>query len=139
MPKKEEEPGAKLVRYGMGILIGSLIALGVCLLLLLAASAAVSAGYLREEDGGRLTAAACLLGTLVGGFWAVRRCGARALIIGAATGGALFLLPLTVGMLAFQASPWESGGLLLLCAALCGGASAGILARTAQPKKKRRK
>ena len=63
MPKKEEEPGAKLVRYGMGILIGSLIALGVCLLLLLAASAAVSAGYLREEDGGRLTA--CLLYTSV--------------------------------------------------------------------------
>lgn len=139
MPKKEEEQSAKLVRYGTGILLGGAVAFAVCLAVLLLASIAVSGGILGENLSGQITVAACVLGTFVGGVLAVKRCRTRALVVGLMTGAVLFLLLLTVGTLAFHTAPQENGGLVLLCGCLCGGAAAGLLGRTAKPKKKRRK
>ena len=139
MAKKEEDQGARLVRYGVGILLGGAVAFAVCLAALLLASVMVSAGTLSEKITGQITTAACVLGAFAGGLLAVRRCGARALVVGLAAGAVLFLLLLTIGTLAFHASPQETGGLTLLGGCLCGGATAGLLGRTARPKKKRRK
>ena len=46
MRKREEDQGAKAVRCALGVLLGGLLALGVCLMFLLGASAAISGGLL---------------------------------------------------------------------------------------------
>lgn len=139
MPKKEEEQGTKIIRYMIGVLLGGAVAFAVCLLVLLLASVAISSGKLSEEFTGQITVTACVLGAFAGGLQAVRRCGVRALIVGIVTGAVLFLLLLTIGTLAFHATPKESGGFVMLCGCLCGGAAAGLLGRTGGRKKKRRK
>ena len=49
MKKKEEEQSAKLIRCGMGLVLGGVAALGVCFVFLLVASAAFSGGLAGEE------------------------------------------------------------------------------------------
>ena len=44
MKKKEEEQSAKLIRCGMGLVLGGVAALAVCFVFLLVASAAISGG-----------------------------------------------------------------------------------------------
>ena len=141
MHKKEEDQSAKWVRCGMGILLGGATAIAVCLLFLFAASVAISGGTLGEELTYQLTIVGCVLGAFAGGMLAVRRCGSRALLVGLATGGVLFLLLLTIGVLCFEMMSIEAGGIGLLCGALCGGAAAGILGggRKRPARKKRRK
>ena len=112
MKKKEEEQSAKLIRCGMGLVLGGVAALAVCFVFLLVASAAISGGL------------------------------AGALIVGLTTGGVLFLLLLTIGALCFETVSLEAGGIGLLCGSLCGGAAAGILGGGGKKKparKKRRK
>ena len=142
MGKKEEEQSAKLVRCGMGLLLGGGTALAVCLAFLLGASAAVSGGLAGEELMVQLTSVGCVLGAFAGGVLAVRRCGSRALPVGLATGAVLFLLLLTVGTLCYETASLESGGIGLLCGCLCGGAAAGLTGggkKKSSPRKKRRK
>ena len=120
MKKKEEEQSAKLIRCGMGLVLGGVAALAVCFVFLLVASAAISGGLAGEELMYQLTIVGCVLGAFAGGLLAVRRCGSRALIVGLTTGGVLGLL----------------------CGSLCGGAAAGILGGGGKKKparKKRRK
>ena len=62
MGKKEEEQGAKLIRCGMGIVLGGVLALAVCFVFLLAASAAISGGLAGEELMPPFSA-------FLGGFW----------------------------------------------------------------------
>ena len=123
MKKKEEEQSAKLIRCGMGLVLGGVAAL---------------AG---EELMYQLTIVGCVLGAFAGGLLAVRRCGSRALIVGLTTGGVLFLLLLTIGALCFETVSLEAGGIGLLCGGLCGGAAAGLLGggKRSGGKKKRRK
>lgn len=141
MRKKEEDQSAKLVRCGMGIVLGGAAALIVCLLFLLAASAAISAGMLGEGRTYQITIVGCVVGGFAGGLLAVHRCGSRALPAGLATGAVAFLLLLTIGALCFESMSIEAGGLGLLCACLCGGAAAGILGggKKRPARKKRRK
>ena len=67
MGKKEEEQGAKLIRCGMGIVLGGVLALAVCFAFLLAASAAISGGLAGEELMYQLTIVGCVLGAFAGG------------------------------------------------------------------------
>ena len=136
MGKWEEDPGKALIRCACGVLLGGAVAFAVSLALLLLASWAISAGAMGEELSARVTVGACVLGAFAGGLVAVRQCGRRALVVGLATGAVFFLLLLTVGALAFGSVPRDGRGALVLCAALCGGAAAGLLGRS---KKKRRK
>ena len=139
MRKTEEDQGAKAVRYMVSVIMGGICALVVCLLFLLAVSACISKGLLDMGLIYQLTLVGCVLGSFAGGRMAVRRCGARALIVGLCAGLVLFLLLLTIGVIGFHAAP-ESGGIGLLCASLCGGAVAGLLGGgQSQGKKKRRK
>ena len=138
MKKKEEEQSAKLIRCGMGLVLGGVAALAVCFVFLLVASAAISGGLAGEELMYQLTIVGCVLGAFAGGLMAVRRCGSRALIAGLTTGGVL----LTIGALCFETVSLEAGGIGLLCGSLCGGAAAGILGGGGKKKparKKRRK
>lgn len=137
MRKTEEDQGAKLVRAMTGVLIGGVLALGVCLAFLFLCSVGISGGWLGEELMYQMTVVGCVVGGFLGGLLAVGRSGARALIVGLATGGVFFLLLLTAGLLLFEDMSLENGGMGLLCGALCGGAAAGILG--AKPKKKKRK
>ena len=137
MRKTEEDQGTKLIRVMAKILIGGVVALAVCLLVLLGCSIAVSAGWLQEAFATQMTIIGCVLGGFAGGSYAIRRCRTRTLLVGLAVGGVLFLLQVTVGVLAFGEITMEREGLGLLCGALCGGAAAGILG--GKPKKKRRK
>ncbi len=143
MRKNEEDQGAKLVRYTVGVLLGGGAALLACALLLLAAALGISRGWL---DGGltyQITVVACVLGSFAGGVVAIRRCKARALLVGLAVGAVFFLLLLTVGVLFFETMTPEAGGIGLACGSLCGGAAAGILCggggKGGKGKKKRRK
>ncbi len=56
-----------------------------------------------------------------------QRSRSRSLFVGMATGAVFFLLLLTLGVLFFENVAPAEGGLGLLCAALFGGAAAGIL------------
>ncbi len=140
MGKKEEDQGAKLVRCAVGILLGGLLALGVCMLFLLGASVAISGGLLDMDLTYQITIVGCVLGSFCGGLLAVGRCGGG-LAAGLLTGGVLFLLVLTLGALCFRDVSLESGGIGLLCGSLCGGAAAGLLGNGSGKgkRKKRRK
>lgn len=139
MPKKEEGSKEVWTRYAGGVLLGGCIALGLCLLLLLAASAAVYLGALSESHMDRLTLAACVLGTFSGALWAVKRCARRALPVGAGTGAVVLLLLLLVGSLAFHAKPLENGGAALALACLLGGCGAGLCSQWMTPRRKKRR
>ena len=73
MKKKEEEQSAKLIRCGMGLVLGGVAALAVCFVFLLVASAAISGGLAGEELMYQLTIVGCVLGPLRAACW---QCGA---------------------------------------------------------------
>lgn len=137
MRKMEEDQGARIVRGMANVLLGGVVAFAVCLIVLTLCSVGISAGWIQEGLMYQLSVAGCVVGAFMGAVLAVRRCGARALIVGLSTGAVLFLLLLTGGVLFFEHMSLESGGLGLLCGALCGGALAGILG--SKPHKKKRK
>ena len=137
MHKTEEDQGAKLVRVITGVLLGGVLALGVCLVFLFLCGVGASGGQLSEDLVDRMAIVGCVLGGFAGGLFAVRRCGSASLLAGLAAGAVLFLLLLTIGLLLFEGMSVEYGGLGLLSGALCGGAAAGLLG--ARPKKKKRR
>lgn len=137
MRKTEEEQGARLMRTTTGVLLGGAIALAVCMAVLFLCSIGISNGWFPERLMEQYTVFACALGGLIGGGVAVRRCGAGPLLAGLASGGILFLILLTVGVLFLHNTSVENGGAGLLGGALGGGAVSGLLG--ARPKKKHRK
>lgn len=140
MKKTEEDQGAKLIQYTLSVLLGGVVALAICFLLLMLASVGISRGWLGEELMYQITIVSCVLGAFGGAVVAVRRCRARALMVGLVVGAVLFLLMLTIGVLFFDTMTPEAGGIGLLCGALCGGAAAGIMGGgRPKGKKKRRK
>ena len=127
MRKNEEDRGAMLLSCGKAILAGGFLAFAVGLVLLLLAAAGVSRGIVDSGLRFQITVISCVLGSLVGGAFAVRRCPGRGVLVGLCVGGVLFLLQLTTGLLAYQDLAFENGGVGLLFGGLCGGAAAGIL------------
>ena len=141
MGKREEDQGARLIRCGMGVLLGGILALAVCCLFLLGCSVAVSNGLAGEDLGYQFTIVGCVLGGFSGGLLAVKRCGCG-LLAGLGAGAVRFLRRPTVGTVCFESMSLQAGGVGLLCGALCGGAAAGLLAGgrgKKTPRKKRRK
>ena len=127
MRENEREQGMMLVRYGKSTLLGGLIALGLSLAFLLLSAVTISRGMIAADLRYQLTVVSCVIGSFVGGVFAVRQCPARGLFVGLAVGAILFLLQLTLGLLLYQTLSIENGSLGLLFGALCGGAAAGIL------------
>lgn len=125
--KSEEDQGTMLLCYGKAILIGGAAAFAVGLAVLFLAAFGVSRGILDSGLRYQLTVVSCVLGSFVGGIFAVRNSPARGLFVGLAVGGVLFLLQLSLGLLLFEGFTLESGGVGLLFGDLCGGTAAGIL------------
>ncbi len=140
MKKKERRPeelGGQWLGTMCDILIGGAMAGVVTVLALLVCAVLVSAGALPVSGMYGAVLAVCVLGSLVGGTWAVRKVGGRSLLVGLSVGAVLFLLLLTAGLIAYEGASIANGGAGILCACLCGGAIPGLLAR--KPKKKRRR
>lgn len=131
--EEERSPISVLLSVALGALLGT----AVCILLLLGASALISAGFLGEGEMYRMCILACFLGALVGGLTAVRRVRRRPLPVGLAVGGALFLVLLLAGVLTFTGVSPVGRGLGLLLGALVGGAAAGLFG--ARPGRRKRR
>lgn len=139
MRKGEEDQGTMLLKYGKAILLGGAAAFLICLGFLLLAAVGISRGAIGAELRYQITVVGCVLGGFAGGLFAVRRCPGRGLFVGVAVGAVLFLLQLTLGLLIYNEISPESGGVGLLCGALCGGAAAGILGGGGKKSVKRKK
>lgn len=133
--KRQEEPGWLFAMCE--VLKGSVLAGVVTILALLLCAVLVSAGILSVGAMEGAVMAVCVLGSLAGGVYAVRRVKSSALLVGLGVGAVLFLLLLTAGLLVYDETTIANGGIGVLCACLCGGAVVGILGR--KPKKKRRR
>ena len=136
--QKQEEPQSvawlsvmlDLLRFGVLGVAAALFLLGITAVL-------ISAGVFGNSGGDHLVIAACLLGSLLGGVFAVRGRKGGALPVGLGLGLVLFLLLMTAGVLLYDTLPTLRSGGSVAGACLCGGGLAGVLA--GKPKKKRRK
>jgi len=115
--------------FAVNAAVGSLIALGVTLVLLFGVSALMVSGRLPENLMGVMTTLSLGIGSFVGATVAIRKSGARALLIGLSEGGILYAITVVGG--AFAESPSLFGGLspFLFVAAILGGGLAGLLWR----------
>lgn len=129
MRKNEEEQGAMLLRCGKNILLGGGVGVIACFGVLLMAALGISGGLFGMEIQYQLVVVSCVLGSFAGGAWAAGRCPAQRLWVGIAVGIGLFLFQLTLGILLFEGSTVENGGVGLLFGDLCGGAAAGLMAK----------
>lgn len=127
MRKTQEESGTRLIMCGKAVLLGGGVAFAVCVGVLLLFAAAVSRGMLGAHLRYQLTVISCVFGSFAGGLWAARHAPAKGILSGLAAGTVLFLLLLTLGLLIYDTVTLENGAVGLLCACLCGGATAGIL------------
>ncbi|MEG0597951.1 MAG: TIGR04086 family membrane protein [Oscillospiraceae bacterium] len=135
--KKQEIPGSPALRGIIEVLIGSIAALGCCLIFLLLCALMMAQGWLPSGILQQLVVAGCVAGTFAGGLFASRRYGGKTLLVGLGVGIVFFLILLTVGVLFLDDFRPEEKCLPILSASLCGGALAGLLC--AKPQKKRRK
>ena len=125
--RKSETQSANAVEKTIAVVLGGLIALGIAVLVLLAAAAAVSAGVLREDTAVQGTAAACIIGCFLGGLITCVKWGNCSLIAGLSAGAACFLLLLAVSLLISDGLELGLHALTELACCLCGGAAAGLL------------
>lgn len=126
MRKGEIQGAGNAAQMVTAVVLGGLLALGIELMVLLLGAAAVSNGILKEDAAAQVTAAACVLGCLIGGLLACTRWSSRRLLAGLAVGVMCYLLILAVGLLlgdGFQPGPQA---LVELAGCLCGGAVAGV-------------
>lgn len=133
--RKAEVQGANAVQMTVTMVLGGLLALGVELIILLLGAVAVSRGILREDISPQLTAAACVVGCLIGGVLTCAQWGSRRLLAGLATGGVCYLLMLAVGLLMNNGPELGPQALIELAGCLCGGALAGVFSGKGKKKK----
>ena len=134
--RQAEAQGANAVQMTAAVALGGLLALGVELMVLLLGAAAVSNGILKDDAAPQLTAAACVLGCLIGGLLTCVRWRSRRLLAGLATGAVCYLLLLAVGLLMSGGFELGSQALIELAGCLCGGAIAGMFSGRKTGKKR---
>ena len=134
--RKAEAQGSNAVQMVTAVAIGGLLALGVELMVLLLGAVAVSNGILKEDAAAQVTAAACVIGCLAGGFAACTRWKSKRLLAGLATGTVCYLLILAVGLLMGDGFRLGAQALIELAGCLCGGALAGMLGGRNRSKKR---
>lgn len=106
---------------------GGAIAVGSCVVILLITAALMYAGLLGRGTEENCVVAACLLGALIGGIYAVSRCGRAALPVGVGTGAVEWMILLSVGALFFGGVSGAGGLWSTAGGCLCGGLLAGVL------------
>ena len=115
--------------------IGSFIALGLMLVLLLIASGLVVSGRLPEGFMRGSVLVLLFLTSTIGALIAILRNRAKALIVGLCEGVVLYALALVFGAFSTGATLFGELSLFLLIAAISGGVFAGIVCN--RPKKRR--
>ncbi len=133
---RAEERDAGAVHMTAGVFLGGLLALGVEIVFLLFGSIAISNGILKEDATLQITAAACVIGCLIGGWLTCAWWPARRLLAGLAAGAVCFLLILAVGLLSGEELSLGVQAMIELAGCLCGGAISGLLSRGKKRKKK---
>lgn len=140
MPKKGKRQGRETEGWKELLLAvgkGSVIALGLTVVLLFGCAAAVWMGWISQRIGERCCVLSCVLGTLVGGMVSVKGGRSWALPVGLATGLAEFFVLALLGMLVYQNVPMSGEVPEILLSCLCGGGMAGILGRGRKGKRRR--
>ncbi len=136
MRSAEEKSHFEIKPVIISVIIGSLFALAVSLMILLAASAAVIWGIISPESTSIVAICACLVGAFTGALLAIKKIKHQPLLIGAITGLALFVLFILIGLIFyFRVMPQNGIGLLL--GTVGGGALAGVLKATLTKKRHR--
>ena len=135
MVKGKDTAQPVAARAALGVSAGAGIALALSLVILAGAAAGISAGWMAEEWGSRIVAAAALVGGLAGGLCALRW--QRHPLVGLGTGLLFCLLLLALGLVLLDARPRGAGALPVLLAAAVGGGLAGLTARPRKRKKRR--
>lgn len=132
----EAERNSDRVQVLLVLLVGSLLALGVVLVVLLAGAIAVSMGVIRADASSQIAAAACLIGNFTGSMLVSNRWKRRRFFCGLILGVLCFFL---IGLLSFLGEGVRIGPQMLAEFACCviGGGLAGIL--KAGRKKNKRK
>ena len=125
---------------GIGaLLLGSLLALGVCVIVLVVCAVSMSAGVIRTDALSQATAGACLTGCFFGGLCTCNRWNTKRLIGGNLTGivvFALFMLTSLVG----GSGEFGLQAFIELAACVVGGGLAGVVsAGRRKSRKKARK
>lgn len=139
MHKTEARQTGGAARATVALLVGGLLALGIELMVLLIGAMAVSKGILRVDAAPQITAAACLLGCLIGAWFTCARWQNRRLLAGLGTGLVCFVLILAVALLSGDGLEIGMQGLLELAACLVGGGLAGLLAGGRKKKHRNRR
>ena len=135
--KRREEPqGTVWLSSMLNLLRAGVLGMAAALLVLAGAAAMISFGLIENGKGAGAIIAACLLGSFLGGIFAVRQRKGAALATGLGAGAVLFLLLLSAGTVLYDTLPVVRSVGAVAGACLCGGGLAGVLA--GKPKKKRR-
>jgi len=132
---REKKTVAAPVELATNAVIGSLIALGLTLVLLLIASGLVVSGRLPEGLMRGSVVILLFLTSMIGAFIAILRNRTRALIVGLCEGAILYAITLVFGAFSPGATFFGELSLFLLLAAISGGLFAGIVCN--RPKKRR--
>ncbi|MGI6578386.1 MAG: TIGR04086 family membrane protein [Eubacteriales bacterium] len=123
--RRADASGSGFKGYIISVLIGSLMALLICLLLLLPVSALILAGALDEGLSGIVLIVVVVVSSLIGGIISARRAGGRSLLVGLAEGVLLIIWFGVIGLLFFDRFIPKENGLGLLLASVAGGVIGG--------------
>lgn len=132
---REKSAAAAPVELATNAVIGSFIALGLTLVLLLLASGLVVSGRLPEGlMRGSVVLVLCFA-SMIGALIAIFRNRARVLLVGLTEGVLLYALTLVFGAFSHGAALFGELSLFLLLAAILGGVLAGLVCN--RPRKRR--
>ncbi|MBQ3134420.1 MAG: TIGR04086 family membrane protein [Oscillospiraceae bacterium] len=109
------------------LLKGGGLAVGVAVTVLLMVAGLMTVGVLGREMAENSVMAACVLGALAGGAYAIRRCARARLAVGVGVGAVEFLTVLLVGAIWFGGTTGVGEMWPVLTACICGGLLAGVL------------
>jgi len=126
--RRADATGPGFKRYVMKVLMGSLVALLICLILLFPASALILSGVFDESLSGVILIVITLTGSFIGGIISAKRAGGRTLFVGIAEGIVLIIWFSIIGILFFESFIPSENGLGLLLAAIAGGVLGAIVA-----------
>jgi len=132
---REKKTAAAPIELAANAAIGSMIALGLSLGLLLLASGLVVSGRLSEGLMGGSVVIVLFLASMIGAFAAIYRNRGRALVVGLAEGAILYGFTLVFGAFSRGTALFGALSVFLLLAALLGGALAGFVCN--RPRKRK--
>jgi len=139
MQDREVRRGFQLQSTLVAVLLGGMIALGVCCLLLLMASILVATGMIPERMMPSICMILCGFCSLMGGRFAVTRGDGPPLLLGVLSGMVMCILILMIGYMGYQQPNMAEGNCWIPLAALIGGAVAGLAQPAKKSKGKKRK